>query len=188
MAASKLPGDGDLGYTYGCLGLGSCEKAYPSDVIHVVDGMTKIDKEKHKARNECMDICPCHIAALEPYKIKRRVAIPCSSHDKGVDARRVCDSGYTGCSLHAKSCPKEAITMTNNLTVIDYEKYIGCGVYAQEYPRRLITVDGKVLEVKPVAPKVALAAAVEPAAPTAEKSMARTAVAPKAGAPAGPKE
>ena len=133
-----------------------------------------------------MDICPRHIIALEPYKTKRHVTIPCSSHDKGVDARKVCDNGCIGCSLCAKSCPKEAITMVNNLAVIDYEKCIGCGICAQKCPRKLITVDGKVPEVKPAAPKAAPAAAVKPAAPAAEKPAAEAAAAPKAEAPAEP--
>ena len=47
---------------------------------------------------------------------------------EGVDARKVCANGCIGCSLCAKSCPKEAITMVNNLAVIDYEKCIGCGI------------------------------------------------------------
>ena len=126
VAASKLPGGGDLGCAYGCLGLGSCEKACPFEAIHVIDGVARVDEEKCKACNKCVDICPRHIIALEPYKTKRHVTIPCSSHDKGVDARKVCDNGCIGCSLCAKSCPKEAITMVNNLAVIDYEKCIGC--------------------------------------------------------------
>ena len=141
-----------------------------------------------KACNKCVDICPRHIIALEPYKTKRHVTIPCSSHDKGVDARKVCDNGCIGCSLCAKSCPKEAITMVNNLAVIDYEKCIGCGICAQKCPRKLITVDGKVPEVKPAAPKATPAAAIKPAAPTAEKPAAEAAAAPKAEAPAEPKE
>ena len=145
VAASKLPGGGDLGCAYGCLGLGSCEKACPFDAIHVIDGVARVDEEKCKACNKCVDICPRHIIALEPYKTKRHVTIPCSSHDKGVDARKVCDNGCIGCSLCAKSCPKEAITMVNNLAVIDYEKCIGCGICAQKCPRKLITVDGKVV-------------------------------------------
>ena len=188
VAASKLPGGGDLGCAYGCLGLGSCEKACPFDAIHVIDGVARVDEEKCKACNKCVDICPRHIIALEPYKTKRHVTIPCSSHDKGVDARKVCDNGCIGCSLCAKSCPKEAITMVNNLAVIDYEKCIGCGICAQKCPRKLITVDGKVPEVKPAAPKAAPDAAVKPAAPATEKPTAEAAADPKAEVPAEPKE
>ena len=106
VAASKVPGGGALSCAYGCLGLGSCEKACPFDAIHVIDGVAKVDEEKCKACGKCVDICPRHIIALEPYKTKRHVTIPCSSHDKGVDARKVCDNGCIGCSLCAKSCPK----------------------------------------------------------------------------------
>ena len=186
-AAASIAG-GPSACAYGCLGLGSCEKACPFEAIHVIDGVARVDEEKCKACNKCVDICPRHIIALEPYKTKRHVTIPCSSHDKGVDARKVCDNGCIGCSLCAKSCPKEAITMVNNLAVIDYEKCIGCGICAQKCPRKLITVDGKVPEVKPAAPKAAPAAAVKPAAPAAEKPAAEAAAAPKAEAPAEPKE
>ena len=175
VAASKVPGGGALSCAYGCLGLGSCEKACPFDAIHVIDGVAKVDEEKCKACGKCVDICPRHIIALEPYKTKKHVTIPCSSKDKGPAVTKVCSNGCIGCSLCAKSCPKEAITMVNNLAVIDYEKCIGCGICAQKCPRKLITVDGKVPEPKPAAPK--------PAAPAAPKAAAPAAEAPKAEAP-----
>ena len=169
VAASLLPGGGDLGCAYGCLGLGSCEKACPFDAIHVVEGVAQVDEDKCKSCGKCVDVCPKHIIALVPYKTRRHVAIRCSSHDKGPDVRKNCDNGCIGCTLCAKSCPKEAISMIDNLAVIDYDKCIGCGICAQKCPRKLITVDGKVPEPKPAAPK--------PAAPKAE---AKTEQAPKA--------
>ena len=168
-AASLLPGGGELGCAYGCLGLGSCEKACPFDAIHVVEGVAQVDEDKCKSCGKCVDVCPKHIFALVPYKTRRHVAIRCSSHDKGPDVRKNCDNGCIGCTLCAKSCPKEAISMIDNLAVIDYDKCIGCGICAQKCPRKLITVDGKVPEPKPAAPK--------PAAPKAE---AKTEQAPKA--------
>ncbi len=124
---------------------------------------------------------PRHIIALEPYKTKRHVTIPCSSHDKGVDARKVCDNGCIG-SLCAKSCPKEAITMVNNLAVIDYEKCIGCGICAQKCPRQADHRGRQGARGEACGPKAAPAAAVKPAAPTAEKPAAEAAAAPKAEA------
>ena len=169
VAASLLPGGGELGCAYGCLGLGSCEKACPFDAIHVMEGVAQVDEDKCKSCGKCVDVCPKHIIALVPYKTRRHVAIRCSSHDKGPDVRKNCDNGCIGCTLCAKSCPKEAISMIDNLAVIDYDKCIGCGICAQKCPRKLITVDGKVPEPKPAAPK--------PAAPKAE---AKTEQAPKA--------
>ena len=164
VAASLLPGGGELGCAYGCLGLGSCEKACPFDAIHVVEGVAQVDEDKCKSCGKCVDVCPKHIIALVPYKTRRHVAIRCSSHDKGPDVRKNCDNGCIGCTLCAKSCPKEAISMIDNLAVIDYDKCIGCGICAQKCPRKLITVDGKVPEPKPAAPK--------PAAPKAETAPA----------------
>ena len=158
-AASRLPGGGPAGCAFGCLGFGTCEKVCPFDAIHVVDGVAKVDEDKCKACKKCIDACPRHIILLAPYKTKRHVAITCSSKDKGVVVRQVCDNGCIGCSLCAKACPKEAITVEKNLAVIDYDKCVGCGICAQKCPRKLITVDGKVPEVKPAAPKAAPAAA-----------------------------
>ena len=179
VAAARLPGGGPLSCDYGCLGMGSCEKVCPFDAIHVIDGVAKVDEDKCKACNQCVDICPRHIIALEAYKTKKHVTIPCSSKDKGPAVTKVCSNGCIGCSLCAKSCPKEAITMVNNLAVIDYEKCIGCGICAQKCPRKLITVDGKVPEPKPAAPKPAAPAAA-PKAAAAPAAEAAKAEAPKA--------
>ncbi len=151
-AAARLPGGGPAGCAYGCLGLGTCEKVCPFDAIHVVDGVAKVDEDKCKACKKCVDACPRHIILLAPHKTKRHVAITCSSKDKGVTVRQVCDNGCIGCGLCAKACPKQAITVDKNLAVIDYDKCVGCGLCAQKCPRKLITVDGKVPEIKPVAP------------------------------------
>ena len=172
LAAARLPGGGPLSCQYGCLGMGTCESVCPFDAIHVVDGVAKVDEDKCKACNQCVDICPRHIIALEPYKTKKHVTIPCSSKDKGPAVTKVCSNGCIGCSLCAKSCPKEAITMVDNLAHIDYDKCIGCGICAQKCPRKLITVDGKVPVVKPAAPK--------PAAPAGGVAAAAPAAAPKA--------
>ena len=152
LAASQLPGGGPLGCDYGCLGFGTCEKVCPFDAIHVVNGVAVVDGEKCKACSKCVDACPRHIIALEPYKTKRHVSIPCSSHAKGPAVTKVCSTGCIGCSLCAKNCPKEAITMVDNLAKIDYDKCVGCGICAQKCPRGLITVDGVVPEKKPAAP------------------------------------
>ena len=170
LAASRVPGGGALGCAYGCLGLGSCEKACPFDAIHVKNGVAVVDEEKCKACNKCVDVCPRHIIALEPFKTKRHVTVPCSSKDKGAEARKVCDNGCIGCSLCVKACPKEAIAVEGNLARIDYEKCIGCGLCAQKCPRKLITIDGKVPEVKPAAPKPAAPKPAAPAAPKAEEA------------------
>ncbi|BDF67939.1 electron transport complex protein RnfB [Oscillospiraceae bacterium] len=175
LAASRLPGGGPLGCDFGCLGMGTCEKVCPFDAIHVSNGVAVVDEEKCKACSKCVDACPRHLIALEPYKTKKHVAIPCSSKAKGPVVTKVCSNGCIGCSLCAKACPKEAIVIENFLAKIDYDKCIGCGICAQKCPRHLITVDGVVPEIKPAAPKAAPAAAAPKAAPAAEAPKAEPA-------------
>ena len=191
LAASRVPGGGALGCAYGCLGLGSCERACPFDAIHVKDGVAVVDEDKCKSCNKCVDICPRHIIALAPYqnnKLKRQILVPCSSKDKGADARKLCDNGCIGCQLCAKACPKEAITVENNLARINYENCIGCSLCAQKCPRKLITVNGKVPEVKPAPPKPAPKAAASPTANPKSETASKAETKPaeeKAKEPAG---
>ena len=169
LSAARVAGGGPLSCGFGCLAMGTCEKVCPFDAIHVVDGSAVVDTDKCKACNKCVDICPRHIIALEPYKTKRHVAIPCSSKAKGPAVTKACTNGCIGCSLCAKACPKEAITIADFLAKIDYDKCIGCGICAQKCPRHLITVDGAVPEIKPVPPKPAAPKPAAPAAPKAEE-------------------
>lgn len=149
LAAARLPGGGPLSCKYGCLGMGTCEKVCPFDAIHVSGGVAVVDEDKCKACNKCVDICPRHIIALEPFKTKKHVTIPCSSKDKGPVVTKACSNGCIGCALCVKACPKESITMVDNLAVINYDTCIGCGICAQKCPRKLITMDGNVPAPKP---------------------------------------
>jgi ferredoxin len=43
-----------------------------------------------------------------------------------------------GCGKCAKACPKEAITVENNVASIDYKKCINCGKCIAECPTKAI--------------------------------------------------
>ena len=58
VAASMLA-DGQKGCSYGCLGLGTCERVCPFDAIHVNEkGLAVVDREKCTACNKCVVACP----------------------------------------------------------------------------------------------------------------------------------
>ncbi len=50
----------------------------------------------------------------------------------------VCKYGCIACGKCAKTCPSGAITMVDNLPVIDYGKCIKCGKCAEACPRGTI--------------------------------------------------
>ena len=53
---------------------------------------------------------------------------------KGADARKACKNACIGCKKCEKACQNGAITVENNLAVIDYTKCTNCGACVKECP------------------------------------------------------
>ncbi len=130
---------------YGCLGLGDCAFVCPFDAIVMSEnGLPKIDPEKCTACEKCVKACPRSIITLAP--VNKKNHIRCSSQDVGKVVRKICEVGCIGCGICAKTCPVDAITMENNLAVIDYEKCINCGLCADKCPTNTIKFEGQKIE------------------------------------------
>lgn len=133
---SFVPNGGPKSCNYGCLGFGSCVKACPFDAIHVRNGVAVVDKEACKACGKCVAACPKHLIELIPYDAKYAVA--CSSKEKGPVTMKACTTGCIGCTLCAKNCPNEAVTIESFLSHIDQDKCSGCGQCAEKCPKKSI--------------------------------------------------
>ena len=131
-----VPNGGAKSCTYGCCGFGSCVKVCPFDAIHIVDGIAVVDKEACKACGKCVAKCPRHLIELIPYD--QKVAVDCSSHDKGKQVMDACEIGCIGCKKCEKTCPNGAITVEDFCAHIDYEKCTGCGACKEACPRGVI--------------------------------------------------
>lgn len=133
-AAAMMVNDGNKACQFGCMGLGSCEEACKFDAIHV-DPVLKIavvDAEKCTACGACIEACPKNIINLQPENLK--VKILCKAADKGKLVKLNCKIGCIGCGLCARKCKFGAISMVNNLPVIDYDKCVGCLMCAEDCP------------------------------------------------------
>lgn len=151
-ASAAILFGGDKACQYGCLGLGTCAGVCPFDAITMLpSGLPAIDPAKCTSCGKCVAACPKHIIKLVP--MNARVHILCSSHDKAARVRKVCSVGCIACTKCVKEAPEGAISMDNNLAVVDYGKEIPEGV-AAVCPMHTIVVaplDGSAAAPEPLA-------------------------------------
>lgn len=120
----------------GCLGGGTCVKACQDNGVMIKDGVAIVDKALCKSCGACIKSCPKNLIELIPFNSKIYVA--CSTSCRGKDVMGACKVGCIGCGLCAKNCPQNAITMKNNLPIIDYQKCSGCLTCVSKCPRKCI--------------------------------------------------
>ncbi len=186
--AVQLAGGGSKTCSYGCLGLGSCQKACGFGAIEIIDGIAVVDKEKCVACGQCVSACPKHLIELLP--AKNKIKVQCSSKDLGKVVMQACSVGCISCKICEKNCPFDAIHVIDNIAVIDYTKCKSCGICANKCPKGVIT--GKrpapAADAKPAEKPAAPVAAAAPAAKVEEKPAQQQPVEQKTTAEAKPAE
>jgi len=137
-AAAMLAG-GPSACSFGCVGLLTCARVCPFDAIYLNEkGLATIDEDICTGCGKCAEACPKGGIAIMPKS--HNVYVSCRTTQKGKAVVSVCKAGCIGCSLCEKKCPENAITMVNNLPVIDYEKCTGCGKCVEACPKNTIVM------------------------------------------------
>ncbi len=135
IAAMRV-GGGDKSCPFACIGLGTCVSACKFGAVSLKDGIAHIDFAKCVGCGACAKVCPKNVIEIIPFEAN--YTVKCSSKDKGNVTRTHCDVGCIGCKLCEKACDSGAITVTDNLAHIDYEKCTDCGACAEKCPRKII--------------------------------------------------
>ena len=146
-AAANKVAHGNNKCEYSCLGMGTCVSVCPKDAISIIDGVSKIDREKCVGCGKCVEICPRNVITMLPYD-SMTINVPCASHDAGKDCVKACSVGCIACGMCEKNCEHGAIKVIDNLATIDYEKCVACGKCAEVCPRKIIKNLGASVEVK----------------------------------------
>ncbi len=137
--AAALLSNGPNLCSWGCVFQFDCVKICKFDALHVDEnGIRVVDPEKCTGCGACVKVCPKSLIDLVP--VNKEVHVLCASRDKGVVAKNACGNktACIGCGICSKKCPVQAITITNNLAIIDYEKCISCGLCAKACPTKAI--------------------------------------------------
>ena len=122
----------------GCLHLGSCINVCPVQAISKDEkGNIVVDKETCIGCGKCTKVCPNGVIRLIPYSAEYVVA--CNNHEKGPDARKVCQVSCIGCTLCARKVEDSPFTIENFLSHNDYSKDQSNAAKAAEVcPRKCI--------------------------------------------------
>ena len=135
-AAMQLFG-GVASCSFGCVGLGDCERACPYGAISVCNGASAVDPDLCRGCGLCVKTCPKGIISLvEPGK----ACVLCSSRVKGGETRKVCKAGCLGCMRCVKACEYGAITVTDFCASVDYDKCVHCGKCAEVCPAHIVRI------------------------------------------------
>ena len=127
-AAKQLFG-GQNACTFGCLGFGDCAAACPNGAVCIENGLARINTRKCTGCRLCAKICPNGVIFTEADTIT--TVVTCMNTERGASVRKKCSCGCIGCLRCVRECPAEAISVTDNLARIDYEKCTGCGKCAE---------------------------------------------------------
>ncbi|MEK6545920.1 MAG: RnfABCDGE type electron transport complex subunit B [Nitrospinota bacterium] len=131
--AATLIAGGNKSCVYACLGLGTCEMVCPYDAIKMDDNyLPVVDEEKCTGCTLCAVNCPKLIIKMIP--VSNKIHIRCNSLDKGAVTRKNCTVGCIICKKCEKICPLGAITIVDNLAVIDPLKCDNCRKCVPECP------------------------------------------------------
>ena len=119
-ASAALLGGGDKRCSYGCLGLGDCQRACAFGAIEMTaSGVARIIPARCTGCGQCIQACPKDIVRLVPADAE--IHVLCSSHEKGAAAKQSCAVVCLGCKKCEKSFADDPrIRVADFLAYVDY--------------------------------------------------------------------
>ncbi len=136
--AAMVTLNGPKSCSFGCMGLGTCERVCPFDAIHVnkETGVAEVDPEKCTACGKCIEACPKDVITYVPYS--QLTVVNCNNKERGGHVKKNCGVACIACGMCQRACPFDAIHVTNNVAIIDYTKCTNCMICVEKCPTKAI--------------------------------------------------
>ena len=110
---------------YACLGCGNCAEVCRYRAIKINErGVAEVNRAKCTGCGACVDACPNNVISMR--RLDLSVGIVCNNQASNPAITKKCKVGCTHCGNCIKACPVGAITVVDNVPVIDPEKCIEC--------------------------------------------------------------
>jgi electron transport complex protein RnfB len=149
VAASQVAGGGKS-CVWGCLGYGDCARVCQFDAIHMnAHALPVVDENQCTACGDCVTVCPKDLFSIHP--VIHHLWVRCKNQQSGDEILHNCEVACTACGKCVMDAAGSAISMQNNLPVIDYDKAIKDSNAIQRCPTGAIVWienDGSVVQGK----------------------------------------
>ena len=123
---------------FACLGCGDCVKACKYRAISLNDrGVAEINRSECVGCGECVGVCPNKLITMR--RLELTVGVVCNNQSSDPAIKNKCDVGCSHCGKCINICPVGAITVVDNMPVIDPDKCIECYKCVGACPNHVIS-------------------------------------------------
>lgn len=123
---------------FACLGCGDCASACAFDAIKINKrGVAEVERSKCTGCGACVASCPNDIIKMK--RLELSVGVVCNNQAEDASILKKCEVGCTHCGKCVAICPVGAISVVDNVPVIDPDKCIECYKCVSACPSHVIS-------------------------------------------------
>ena len=123
---------------YACLGCGDCVAACKYRAIKINKrGVAEVIRSKCNGCGACVDACANKVISMQ--KLELSVNVVCNNQSSAPGIEKKCSVGCKHCEQCIKICPVGAISVVNNVPVIDPKKCVECYKCVSVCPNHVIS-------------------------------------------------